>query len=203
MPGRWYPDFSWGEKRCLDDGNELPYMRRDPASWIFDTNAACCEEFFGWAMQECTWEADGRPAPACLYVADDERGSCMLDCEPGPFAHPRYDSIHTCCTEDQWWVEYKYCASRSAGNYSDGWVVNFQNEKCGEFSSLHTVCHRLFSHQEALTCVSHSSVSQSRTAILQTGHHALSPHTRNHLLPSTTLLRPVARDSTGLILVLA
>jgi len=76
--------------------------------------------------------------PSNQFFADNSRNSCLHDCEPGPFgcliAPPLtalYGRIDACCSS-LGWIEYKYCASRSVGKYSDGWVVDYQNAKCGE-----------------------------------------------------------------------
>ena len=64
----------------------------------------------------------------------------MKDWEPGsfgcmivPLPVALRDSIEACCSVGMWWVDYGYCTSRSVGNYTNGWTVDFKNEKCSEF----------------------------------------------------------------------
>ena len=71
-------------------------------------------------------------------------GSCLQDCEPGSENGTAvckettppvvlYDDVMDCCNIGQSWVDISYCASRSIGMYSEGWVVDYKNDKCGEF----------------------------------------------------------------------
>ena len=80
------------------------------------------------------------PLPSNEFFVDYSSSSCLKDCEPGPFGCmlvpppvALYDSIAACCSVSMWWVDYSYCTSRSVGNYTNGWTVDFQNEKCSEF----------------------------------------------------------------------
>jgi len=71
------------------------------------------------------------------FFADYASSSCLKDCEPGPFGCmlvpppvTLYDSIAACCSVGVSWVDFRYCTSRSVGNYTNGWIVDIQNEKC-------------------------------------------------------------------------
>lgn len=65
-------------------------------------------------------------------------GFCRRDCDPGyglgcqrmPPPVVLHDTISECCSESLSWVNMKYCDSRSVESYSNGWVVDWQNEKC-------------------------------------------------------------------------
>ena len=71
------------------------------------------------------------------------RGSCLQDCEPGltdfgcsevPAPIALYDSIEACCAIlAQLWVTPAYCITQSAGDFSYGWAVDYENKKYSEF----------------------------------------------------------------------
>ena len=110
---------------------------------IYDTVEACCERLnwidIGTCVAVSNVDSDSESSfSSNLFFADAESDSCLQDCESGsvgcstaPSSTALYNSIGACCAEELWWVEYKYCTSRSIGGYSDGWIVDFQNEKCG------------------------------------------------------------------------
>jgi len=75
--------------------------------------------------------------PSNKFYADYSSGSCMKDCEPGPFGCAivpppvvLYDTIELCCAMGQSWIDFGYCTSRSVGDYTNGWVVDYSIEKC-------------------------------------------------------------------------
>ena len=118
----------------------------DLSAIIYATPEACCGRL-GWAnLHACVAASQNSHAPLLSeptnkYFVNYQSGSCLQDCEPGPFGCAQvpppivlYDDIDTCCTIGQSWVDYEYCTSRSIDSYSDGWVVDFSNEKCGESS---------------------------------------------------------------------
>ena len=104
---------------------------------IYDTIQACCGRLDWIDIDVCTSFSEGRSRG---YFTDPSSGSCLQECEPGasdctsavPPPIALYDSIDACCSEGQWWVEYKYCTSRSVGEYSGEWIVDFNQEKCGK-----------------------------------------------------------------------
>ena len=116
---------------------------------IHDTVEACCDSLDWIGTNSCVSAsegsstgslASGNTLPSNRFFADFETNSCLKDCDPGPFGCMRvpppvtlYDSIEACCTVAMWWVDHSYCTSRSVGNYTNGWTVDFQNEKCSEF----------------------------------------------------------------------
>ena len=109
----------------------------DLSAPVYDTLAACCCRLTWVDAGVCAAASEGSSKG---YFADYASGRCLRDCDPtpdgcSPFAPPPialYDSIDACCVVGQGWVDYRFCTSRSIGKYSDGWVVDFQNEKCGE-----------------------------------------------------------------------
>ena len=114
---------------------------------IYDTLEKCCDRLNWIDIDVCTSFSEGRSRG---FFADPSSGSCLQECDPGasdcassvPPPLNLYDSIDACCSEGQWWVEYKYCTSRSVGEYSEGWLVDFQNEKCGMSCCLYRALHR-------------------------------------------------------------
>ena len=116
----------------------------NPTATIYDTAQECCGRL-GWidtgaCESASTDNSAGFVALASKkYFADYASGACLQDCEPGPFGCALvpppvalYNSIDACCSVGQGWVDYKYCTSRSVGNYSDGWIVDYTDERCGE-----------------------------------------------------------------------
>ena len=111
---------------------------------MYDTVEACCGRLDWIDIGTCVAVSDVNitglsTLRSDLFFGDADSSSCLQDCESGNFrcanAPPSvtlYDSIDACCSGELWWTEYKYCTSRSIGGYSDGWIVDFQNEKCGE-----------------------------------------------------------------------
>jgi len=110
---------------------------------LYPTFNECCE-FHLWWQDDCSaYDANGNggiPVHSNMYWADYDSGSCLRDCEPGqgfgcesvPPPIAVYESVEACCSQGQSWVDPKYCISRSNGVYSNGWVVNYGDEKCGE-----------------------------------------------------------------------
>jgi len=129
---RWYPV----DGSCKNDGNHLPYM--ESLGWLAESLIDCCNQHFGWegAFEICVGRGDP-PAPTDKSYANYESGTCFQDCAPGPFgcaiAPPPvqlYDTVEECCAESQPWVDLAYCESRSVGDLTEGWVVDWTNMKC-------------------------------------------------------------------------
>lgn len=77
------------------------------------------------------------PAPSNKFFANYQSGSCLQDCEPGPFGCARvpppivlYDSIESCCAIGQAWVDGSYCVSRSMGTYTNKFFVSYADSRC-------------------------------------------------------------------------
>lgn len=89
------------------------------------------------------------------FFVDYFTGSCFKDaapcpgevftCEKVPPPIQTYKSIENCCEQGQSWVDFGFCTSRSIGNYTNGWVVDYGAEKCGEYCLAHTYCTNLHS----------------------------------------------------------
>ena len=137
-------------KDC-DPTNGLPCYEigsGDTSAPIYDTVDACCGRLNWISTTACISASEnsftGSPAlPSNQFFVDYSSSSCLQDCDPGsvgcamvPPSVALYDSIDTCCSVGIWWVDYRYCTSRSAGNYTNGWVVDFQNDKCSESRNL-------------------------------------------------------------------
>ena len=151
LSGKWYAtyDTSDGEAQCVqecDGAEDRCGGRASSFQHLYKTFNACCEHHLFWSTDCEAYDANGNAGeglgePTNKYFVDYQSGSCLQDCEPGPFGCAQvpppivlYDDIDTCCTIGQSWVDYEYCTSRSIDSYSDGWVVDFSNEKCGESS---------------------------------------------------------------------
>mmetsp|Transcript_6630 Transcript_6630/g.8769 ORF Transcript_6630/g.8769 Transcript_6630/m.8769 type:complete len:304 (+) Transcript_6630:2-913(+) len=109
---------------------------------LYDSYTECCQFHLWWiegiSCSSLPGEANSNgtePGPK-LFV-DFDSGSCIKDCEPGtegcaeaPPSIKLYDDIESCCELGQSWVDHKYCVSRSYGNYSNGWIVDYSQEIC-------------------------------------------------------------------------
>ena len=113
---------------------------KDFSAPIYDTIEVCCGRLDWIDTGACvsTSEESSIGLAFNKFFVDFSSGTC-LDCEPGPFgcalapsSVTLYNSIDACCSLGESWIEYKYCTSRSIGNYSDGWVIDFTDERCGE-----------------------------------------------------------------------
>ena len=82
------------------------------------------------------------------FWADYESGGCKqnclgdeaVGCEPIPPPVRDYESVEACCSEGMSWVNMNFCTSRSAGEVTDLWVVDYQSARCGESTSASTCC---------------------------------------------------------------
>merc|ERR1712194_418483 len=142
----WVVDYQNAKcaKDCYSsDGPPCSEIGHDDASApIYDTVEACCDRIDWIGTSSCVAASEDNSTgssviPLSQFFPDYASSSCLKDCEPGPFGCmpvpppvALYDSIDACCSTAMWWVDHSYCTSRSVGNYTDGWVVDFQNEKC-------------------------------------------------------------------------
>jgi hypothetical protein len=142
---KYYAD--WMNNKCVKDCD--PEI--DPACEgnrpysiiaLHDTAEACCEAHFFWIETDsCVADSNGIVLPPSnKYFADYASGSCLRDCDSGfgcgdvPPPINVYDTVEECCASQNW-IDPLYCTSRSRGTVSNGWVVDYKNEKCGELST--------------------------------------------------------------------
>ena len=109
----------------------------DSSVSIYDTVDACCGRLNWLDAGACV--ASSQEGRTDMFFADYASGACLRDCEQGPVGCALvpppvalYESVDACCSVGQSWVDYQYCTSRSVGNYSDGWIVDYTDERCGE-----------------------------------------------------------------------
>ncbi len=150
---------------------------------LYESVDACCTGSLWWIEEECvtntnhggssnavvvtngpsnnnssTTSADDTTGlePTDQYFADYKSGTCLKDCEPGPFGCAQapppvvlYGTIEDCCKEGQFWADFQFCISRSTEKdnaqhaFTDGWIVDFGNEKCGKSLSYCMKLHLL------------------------------------------------------------
>ena len=128
---------------------------------LYPTFHVCCDTHLWWQGDCSAFDENGQggtPKHSNQYFADFDSGSCLRDCEPGPFGCASvpppievYETIEACCSIAQTWVDIDFCMSRSNGTYSDGWVVNFEDETCGKsekgnfsfFEAVHSASHHI------------------------------------------------------------
>jgi len=149
----------WGDEneKCVKDCNPLDGPpcsnpeHKDGSAPIYYSVEECCARLNWIDNDVCVGDSErggdgnsGHNPPnqpdhelSNKFWADYESGSCKQDCEPGPFGCEPvpppialYDSIAICCAMGQSWVNVEYCTSRSIGDYSNGWVLNWGDEKC-------------------------------------------------------------------------
>jgi len=149
----WVVDYK--HEKCAKDCNpdEGPHCsdpgHNDLSATIFVTPQECCGALLGWVdLDSCVAYSEndesgnggeGSLEPSNKFFADYQSGSCLQECEPGPFGCAivpppiaLYDTIEACCAVGQSWVNFDYCTSRSVGEYSNGWVVDYKHEKCAK-----------------------------------------------------------------------
>merc|ERR1712086_880296 len=150
--GLWYPDWRFGTKGCMNDGNEEPYMLVSPALYLFPILQECCQTHFSWDVEAClkisssgsssvgsTTGSGSTLSYSNKLFAVDIAGSCQRDCAPqagsltcasAPAASTLYDTVEACCTLGLIWVNPDYCASRSIGGYTNGWSARTNEATC-------------------------------------------------------------------------
>lgn len=208
LDNRWYVEYyNENEHICVQEcQGPLPcYGKRDSYKESYDSFNDCCDEHMWWLVDcrkdwnelysgltpldqsygEKTVGGELSEEPSGKYFADYQSGSCLRDCDPGPFgcapAPPPvalYDDIHSCCSLGLSWVFPGYCMSRSFGSYTNGWFPDYATEKCakdcdpstGAPCKDHSVfsttiynspeeCCETFGWVDGVTCVSRSLMS--------------------------------------------
>ena len=149
--GKWYVEYyDENDFECVKDCQGPRPCNGRPSSYkeLYETFNICCEHHTWWKMECDAYDEDGNggePEYSQKYFANYETGSCLQDCEPEsefgcaqvPPPVTLYDSIEACCTLGQTWVDISYCTSRSMNGFTDGWVVDYTNGKCGESNILY------------------------------------------------------------------
>jgi len=120
LPVLWYPDWEFDSGTCLRNGENAPrYMQLDPDSWLYTTQAGCCERYFGgWNENACN-----NPNGSGLWYVSHPLELCVTDCRVGEgqfcgglaqdisddlYSHPR-----TCCQRDLPWRFIEHCEAFS------------------------------------------------------------------------------------------
>lgn len=113
----FYPD--WGRtENCIKNGDAPPYMKKQPALWMYDTLEGCCQSYYGWkdGFNDCMIALGGdpptkSPIPESWYV-DWKAFKCVESCEgssPCGGVHDDWDILHgskwQCCQTHLFWKE--------------------------------------------------------------------------------------------------
>ena len=151
--GKWFVKYeSPGVSQCVMDCDGPDVNCGGKAALydeLYETFTECCELHLWWTSTDCAISpsnetgSGGEQHYSFKYFTDYMTGSCLQDCDPGsdegaivckeiPPPVVLYDDVTDCCDIGQSWVDISYCTSRSVGIYSEGWVVNYENSKCGE-----------------------------------------------------------------------
>ncbi|KAL7538162.1 hypothetical protein ACHAXR_008330 [Thalassiosira sp. AJA248-18] len=132
---RWYPSWASGDSTCLNDGNQS--LEIVNLGLVYSSLDSCCTQHYSWVYEACMGEGGEPVGHTNKYFSDYGSGSCLQDCPPGPDRCATvpppvnlYDSIESCCSIGQQWVDYLFCTSRSVDEYTYGWVVHWAHEKC-------------------------------------------------------------------------
>ena len=105
---------------------------------MYDTIEQCCGILSWVELDACTGTSTNGTSDK--YWAEYTSGSCKKDCPEGegfgcmPVPPPirLYGTIDDCCNQGMNWVNTNFCNSRSVGEKTDLWVVDYQSETCGE-----------------------------------------------------------------------
>lgn len=145
--GKWYVEsYTETDPVCVKECNGPAPCNGRAVSYqeLYETFSVCCQLHLWWKLDCAAYDENGNGGegilePSNKYFVDYQTGSCLQDCEPGPFGCALvpppivlYDTIEVCCAIGQWWVDFDYCTSRSIDDYSDGWIVDYTNQKCCE-----------------------------------------------------------------------
>ena len=170
----------------------------DQSAPIFTTSQECCDTSLGWVdVDACASTSEG--GFSNKFFVDYPTGSCFKDasqcpgegftCEKVPPSVDVYESIEECCEQGQSWVNLGFCTSRSVGNFTNGWIVDYGAAKCGEWP-WHVALipsHRRRNHVAKIFICHIFHPLQSRIAIPPWDLLAPHLHTVTSPLPFSTL----------------
>jgi len=138
----WVVDFT--NEKCIQDCDPAAGYpcseHNNHEAKIYSTTDECCQRL-GWVDRDlCQAKSLSNSLSigrSNKYFADYATGRCFQDCDPAldgcalvPPPVNVYPTIEVCCSKGLSWVEDSYCTSRSNNKYTNGWVVDFTNEKC-------------------------------------------------------------------------
>merc|ERR1712238_452469 len=85
--------------RCLNDGQELEYMKRKDNTFLYDSADDCCEVHYVWAKQEC--RANSLGAFKWYPAFNFREGGCRNDGLAPRYMNDEYmsDTLEECCSQ--------------------------------------------------------------------------------------------------------
>jgi len=136
----WYPDWSGGSHKCLNDGGAPFYMKFN-GGYFEPSLDACCERYFNYDIFTCT--GGSGTVPSGFYPNwGGTQTRCFNSTETADTL-PDYmrrspeewfsDDVESCCERHYNWARSD-CTSLSGGSVSEQatnkWYVNHQEEIC-------------------------------------------------------------------------
>lgn len=80
--GKYFPDWEGNNEGCLIDSSSTPapeYMSNS-GTWLHDTLDACCEQHYGYRVEECKGVTSPATAGTNKWYIDWENWTCVKDC---------------------------------------------------------------------------------------------------------------------------
>jgi hypothetical protein len=119
---KWYPAWAkeGNDSKCIFGADAPSYMKIQAAIWLYDDASACCERYYGYAMNTCLVASGGSPSAIAMakwYVKWDTE-TCVKNCEDssdlscGGLAESwdeLFDDPDTCCKKKLSHVARKNC----------------------------------------------------------------------------------------------
>ena len=145
--GLWYVKYETNglskcTRDCYEGTDENCGGKAEEYDELYETFNECCETRLWWQQDCAAYDENGSGEQYSVkYFTNYETASCQQVCEPSDdgFVCKKvsrrialFDSVQACCDIGQPWVDISYCVSRSVSSYSEGWVVNYEESKCGE-----------------------------------------------------------------------
>jgi len=123
--GKWYPNWENTEATvethkhtCTNDGREPTYMRENAASYLFDSQKACCNTWFSWEDDCITSET----VSADLYyypMWEDNTCSRKQDHEFKYWEKDKFTTLDECCSRRFDWDFTACCNAPGMGGCTD------------------------------------------------------------------------------------
>lgn len=128
-----YPDWTKSNGGCKTGGGQPEYMTLDPTTWMKATLGECCQQYFGWMLNQCNGASTGSSSglwyPDWAGVDD----TCKNDGnEPEYMALNHNSWMHSskqsCCEANYGWI-LNECLGSSAGA-SNKWFIVWDEYTC-------------------------------------------------------------------------
>ena len=130
--GKWYADWTSGDKTCKNDDKAPQYMKNSPDYWLFDTQVDCCEGYFSHTLSDCLGTSGVTSSNKYYPDWSGSGDGCIQDTVDTPA--PKYmhgsnvwlfDTLDACCD-----AHFSYDNASCKGQPTAKWYVDWSVEKC-------------------------------------------------------------------------